>query len=76
MLLFDIAFAPNQTRCWDVHVPGDGQQSFASREAAIKYAMEQARNRTLQGSTDAFISIEGADGKWRIFDADFKPVAR
>jgi hypothetical protein len=71
MVMLDIPFSPDKTTHWVIRVPNIGLQTFPSRDAALKFAMDFAKRQ----SALVYISVEGADGRWRLFDADLQTIA-
>jgi len=74
MVLLDIPFQPDATACWRISVPGEDVRLFASRHAALRFAMDLARKQDETAGSVTYISLEGADGRWRLFDANFRTV--
>jgi hypothetical protein len=74
MVLLDIPFQPDATACWRISVPGEGLRIFADRPAALRFAMDLAKKQDETMGHVTYISLEGADGRWRLFDANFRTV--
>lgn len=70
MLVFDIPLSPPD-RIWPVSVPNGESRQFPARHEAVAYAAKVAAR--LDGTSGgAYLSIEGEDGKWRLFTPDLK----
>ncbi|QWT22050.1 DUF2188 domain-containing protein [Bacillus sp. NP157] len=70
MLVFDIPLSP-PSETWHVSHP-DGQcHTFSARHAAVCFAAKLAA-RLDHVNGGAYLSIEGADGKWRLFTPELK----
>jgi hypothetical protein len=74
MKVFDIPLDADSSHGWIVPIPGDGEETFESREAAIGFAAELAHKQLAAYEEPSFVCVEGADGRWRLFDANMKPV--
>jgi hypothetical protein len=74
MSLFVVPFAPNSSKGWEISIPGDGFETFASREQALKFATKLAQDVPSDGTKTGYLCIEGADQRWRLFDRKFKPI--
>jgi hypothetical protein len=74
MIIFDIPYAPSHHGEWPVRVSNDGYPKFKSRQNALRFAVSSAIRAQQQGD-ETVISIEGVDGKWRMFDHRAKGVA-
>ncbi|WP_198148890.1 DUF2188 domain-containing protein [Luteibacter yeojuensis] len=70
MLVFDIPLhPPHQT--WHIATPGGSHRTFEARHDAVAFAAKLAAR--LDGAAGrAYLSIEGEDGKWRLFTPDLK----
>jgi len=67
MIIFDIPFAPLRHGGWSVGACNNGRSKFKSRIDALRFAINAALEVQQQGD-DALITIEGVDGRWRMFD--------
>ncbi|MFK2901486.1 DUF2188 domain-containing protein [Dyella jejuensis] len=70
MFIFDIPYSPAESETWLV-LNGEDAKPFRSRGEALRYAMTEAARVP---DVSAAISIEGADGQWRLFDRSMQPV--
>lgn len=75
MKLFDIPYHPTSGDFWTLDVPGDSPRSFPSREAAMHFAAEQARQFAFKTRSPAYVCVEGPDQRWRLFDHDLNPAS-
>jgi hypothetical protein len=75
MKVFDIPYTPDAADAWAIPIPGDGERHFDQRTDALDFARTLTRKLDAHGDGPSFICVEGADGRWRLFDSDFKPVA-
>jgi hypothetical protein len=70
MLVFDIPLHPPGDT-WHVSQPDGRSHSFDGRHAAVSFAAKlAARLDSTEGG--AYLSIEGEDGKWRLFTPELK----
>lgn len=69
MLVFDIPINPPD-HTWAVSHNGERRQFSARHEAVVYSAKLAARLDRTDGG--AYLSIEGEDGKWRLFTPDLK----
>jgi len=70
MRVFDIPLAPPD-HTWAVSIPNGERRQFGARHEAVVYAAKVAAQiDTMSGG--AYLSIEGEDGKWRLFTPDLK----
>jgi len=74
MIFFDIPYSPAQMGTWSVDVSNDGSPEFNSRHEALRFAVSSALRAQQWGET-SLITIEGVDGRWRMFDHMAKGVA-
>ena len=74
MIIFDIPYAPSRQGEWSVEVSNEGHSEFKSRKDALRFAVRSAVRAQQQGD-DTRITIEGGDGRWRLFDHHAKGVA-
>jgi hypothetical protein len=74
MIILDVPFEPTTDTLWQVAVSDGRLRQFASRESALVFALSEARSRGGQERGGSFVNIEGADGKWRLFDPELKSV--
>jgi hypothetical protein len=74
MIIFDIPYAPSHHGEWPVRVSNDGHPEFKSRQDVLRFAVSAAL-KVQQRGEDTLISVEGVDGKWRMFDHRVKGVA-
>ncbi len=74
MIIFDIPYAPEPSGGWIVHASNDLHAEFRSRTDALRYAIDAALHEEQRGDTSA-INIEGADGRWRMFDPNAKGLS-
>jgi hypothetical protein len=74
MIIFDIPYAPSHHGEWPVRVSNDGHPEFKSRHDALRFAVCSALEAQQRGE-ETLISLEGVDGKWRMFDHRAKGVA-
>lgn len=74
MVIYDVPFDPVDSAMWKVSSARCGERRFASREHALSFAMSETRAAALREPDGAFVNIEGADGKWRLFDPELKSV--
>jgi len=72
LLVFDIPFRVSDNETWTIALPTGEQHAFPTRHDAVKFAARQAARLTSPGSRQAYLSIEGEDGVWRLFGADLK----
>jgi hypothetical protein len=75
MKVFDIPYSPDAAAAWCIPIPGDGEKHFDQRADALEFARTLTRKLEQGGDGPNFICVEGADGRWRLFDSDFKPAA-
>lgn len=70
MVTFKIPFEAEHDAVWRVLVGNDPAcQTFPTRLAAIRFAMQRAASLAQASREETRIVIEGADGHWRRFDA-------
>ena len=69
MIVFDIPLLPAHD-AWNVDLPS-GSRRFFTRHEALQFAAAEASRLTRSGQC-AFLSIEGSDGRWRLFGPDLK----
>ncbi len=70
MVTFKIPFEAERDAIWRVLVGCHAdRQTFSSRLAAIRFAMQRAASVARTTREEARVVIEGADGHWRRFDA-------
>jgi hypothetical protein len=74
MKIVDIAYSPDAAGEWEVSDPADGTAGFANRELAMVEAMKLAKRQARKGADPYMVCVEGADGKWRLFDENMQPV--
>jgi uncharacterized protein DUF2188 len=74
MKVVDIRYGAQPEGGWCVPDPADGHEIFPTREAAIAAATSLAKARSFSEGEPYFICIEGADGRWRLFDANMQAV--
>jgi hypothetical protein len=74
MVIYDVAYAPVQDGNWTVKASDDGFKEFSTRNDALRFAIDAALVARKHGD-DAAVSIEGADGRWRMFDERAKGLA-
>ncbi|WP_458071911.1 hypothetical protein [Rhodanobacter sp. BL-MT-08] len=75
MITFKIPFEAERDALWRVLVGDDpDRQTFSSRLAAMRFAMQRAASLARTSRGEARVFIEGADGHWRRFDATMKPT--
>jgi len=74
MIFFDIPYSPAHKGAWSVDVSNDGHPEFKSRHDALRFAVNSALNAQHWGEA-TLITVEGIDGKWRMFDNAAKGVA-
>jgi len=67
MMTFDLFHAPAQDGLYALSINESPPLHFASRGAALSYAVKLATQRQQQG-LDYAINIEGGDGRWRLFE--------
>lgn len=67
MMTFDLFHAPAQDGLYALSINESPPLHFASRGAALTYAVKLATQRQQQG-LDYAINIEGGDGRWRLFE--------
>ncbi len=67
MVTYDVPYQPVPDGHWAVKSSADGQRRFLTRTDALRFAMGAALDARQHGDTAA-IAIEGADGRWRLFD--------
>jgi hypothetical protein len=70
MLVFDIPFQPPDGT-WRIETPSGHGQSFQGRHQAVQFAAREAARLALS-TGGAYLSIEGEDGRWRLFGPDLK----
>jgi hypothetical protein len=73
MIIFDVPYAPVHPGVWSVDASDDDHCEFESRQDAVRFAVRAARTSQQEGRT-AFVSIEGIDGHWRLFDHQGKGI--
>lgn len=71
MLVFDIPFHPPHNT-WTISLPSGACRAFAERHEAVRFAALEASRLTSREGKQIYLSIEGADGKWRLFGPDLK----
>jgi hypothetical protein len=74
MVIYDVPYQPVPDGNWTVKASDDGQKAFPTRNDALRFAIDAALDAHRHGD-DAAISIEGADGRWRLFDERAKGIA-
>lgn len=74
MKIFDIPLHADRPNGWVVPIPGDGEETFGSRNDAIGYAMVLARKQEARRDEPSFVCVEGADGRWRLFDSNMQAI--
>ena len=74
MIIFDIPYAPEPSGGWLVQASNHLRAEFRSRTDALRYAIDAALHEELRGDRSA-INIEGADGRWRMFDPNAKGLS-
>jgi hypothetical protein len=72
LLVFDIPFRVPDNEAWTVTLPFGERHAFPTRHDAVKFAARQAARFTSVDGSQAFLSLEGEDGVWRLFGADLK----
>ncbi|MBB3229115.1 hypothetical protein FHW69_003767 [Luteibacter sp. Sphag1AF] len=76
LAIYDIPFHPDLAGLWHVHLNGVPIENFATRVAAIAYAVSQSKLLGSQHGVQMLVSVEGADGIWREFESNAKrPVS-
>lgn len=73
MLVFEIPYGAAHATTWYLDGLAGGRMSFDLRIEAVTFAMVSVQGLAAAGE-DACIRIEGADGVWRVFDADLLPA--
>lgn len=77
MLIFDIPYHAQNDGTWAVDKPGGARRAFHSRHDAVRFAAKEASGMSGRRNETALLSIEGDDGRWRLFGPDLKaPVKR
>ena len=72
MLVFDIPLHAPEQKTWTIALPCGERHEFDARHDAVKFAArEAARLKSVQG-LETYLSLEGEDGKWRLFGPDLK----
>lgn len=66
MMTLDLPYAPAEDGSYELSINESPPLHFASRGAALFYAVKLANQRQRQG-LDYAINLEGGDGKWRLF---------
>ena len=66
MMTFDLPYTPAEDGSYELSINESPPLHFASRGAALFYAVKLATQRQQQG-IDYAINVEGGDGKWRLF---------
>jgi hypothetical protein len=74
MIIYDIPYSPIPAGAFVVNSSHDGAQKFPSRTDALRFAIEAALRAGDRGEV-ATINIEGADGRWRLFDRTAKGLS-
>ena len=74
MELFEIPFDPNANHGWTIPIPGDGERQFSSRDKALAFASDLAKQQSTTEQNNSYLCVEGADGKWRLFTPDLLPI--
>ena len=74
MVIYDIPHAPCRDGGWHVDISNAGHRRFNTRTDALRFAIDSALKAQKRGE-ETFISIEGIDGLWRMFDHHAKGVA-
>lgn len=67
MMTFDLFHAAGADGTYALSINESPPLHFASRGAALRYAVKLANQRHRQG-LDYAINIEGGDGRWRLFN--------
>ncbi|TCV94538.1 hypothetical protein EC912_10321 [Luteibacter rhizovicinus] len=76
LAIYDIPFNPDLAGLWHVQLNGVPMENFATRVAAIAYAVAQSKLIGAQRGVRVLVSVEGADGIWREFESNAKrPVS-
>jgi hypothetical protein len=74
MVIYDVAYRPVSDGSWTVKASDDGYKEFPTRTDALRFAIDAALDAHRHGD-DAAVSVEGADGRWRLFDEHAKGLA-
>ncbi|MGY3230889.1 hypothetical protein ACVWWJ_002373 [Luteibacter sp. HA06] len=72
MLVFDIPFHPPDDENWTVDLPCGEQRAFDARHDAVRFAAREAARLKSTEGLETYLSLEGEDGKWRLFGPDLK----
>jgi len=72
MLVFDIPFYAPTNQTWTVDLPDGVHHTFGARHDAVRFAAREVARLTAMKGLEAYLSLEGEDGKWRLFGADLK----
>ncbi len=73
MPAFEIPYGAADAKTWYLDGLAEGRMSFDLRIEAVTFAMASVQGLAAAGE-DARMRIEGADGVWRVFDADLLPA--
>jgi hypothetical protein len=71
MLVFDIPLHAPDGGDWVVALQSGETRTFPSRSEAVKFAAKEVMRASAAG-IQAYLSIQGDDGKWRLFGPDLK----
>lgn len=66
--IYEVPYLPDASGAWTLRTHGRVMERFNSRVEALRAAVDHA---SADGG-DTAIAVEGADGIWRPFGADFK----
>lgn len=74
MRVIDVPFDANHPAGWSLTGITEGEQIFQSRGEALTHAMAYAKRYAFEFRREAYICVEGGDGKWRLFTPELQPV--
>ncbi|HET6432193.1 hypothetical protein [Dyella sp.] len=74
LVVLQVPFERRVDGSWVVNVRHGEDRHFRTRVAGLAFAVEEAR-RLSRRDVPAIVSVEGADGHWRVFDTGMKHFA-
>ncbi len=72
MVVIDIPLDPPENGTWPVTLPSGDRRAFTVRHDAVNLAAKEAAKLAARDGRKVLLSLEGEDGKWRLFGPDLK----